>query len=99
MRLSRVVPLLLLAACLPALAQDGFSPHVPSEQANVERLLRLAQLHDDAVVVDLGSGAGRNVLTAARMSRTLRRWGADIDKELVDQAKASAREQGVADRV
>src|SRR5687767_262365 len=99
MRLSRVVPLLLLAACLPALAQERFSPYVPSDQENVERMLRLAQLRDDDVVVDLGSGDGRIVLTAARMNKKLRGWGVDIDKELVDQANASAREQGVADRV
>jgi len=99
MRLSRLVPLLLLAACLPAQAQERFSPYVPSDQENVERMLKLAQLRDDDVVVDLGSGDGRIVLTAARMNKKLRGWGVDIDKELVDRANASARAMGVADRV
>jgi hypothetical protein len=62
-------------------------------------MLKLAQLRDDDVIVDLGSGDGRIVLTAARMNRKLRGWGVDIDKELVDYANAAARAQGVADRV
>jgi hypothetical protein len=82
-----------------ALAQERFSPFVPSDQDNVERMLKLAQLKDDDVVVDLGSGDGRIVLTAARMNRKLRGWGVDIDEKLVMESNAAAREQGVADRV
>ena len=99
MPLLRLALLLGLAACLPAHAQERFSPYVPSDQENVERMLKLAQLRDDDVVVDLGSGDGRIVLTAARMNGKLRGWGVDIDKELVDRANATARELGVADRV
>ncbi|HKA38189.1 MAG TPA: class I SAM-dependent methyltransferase [Burkholderiales bacterium] len=87
----------LVATLAPA--QERFSPYVPSDQENVERMLKLAQLRDDDVVVDLGSGDGRIVLTAARMNRKLRGWGVDIDKELVDRANAQARAMGVADRV
>jgi hypothetical protein len=93
----------LLLACVLAAgiahAQERFSPYVPSDQNNVERMLRLAQLRDDDVVVDLGSGDGRIVLTAARMNKKLRGWGVDIDKELVDKANEEARAMGVADRV
>jgi precorrin-6B methylase 2 len=92
-----LLPLALATAGAPA--QERFSPYVPSDQENVERMLKLAQLRDDDVVVDLGSGDGRIVLTAARMNSKLRGWGVDIDKELVDKANAAAREQGVADRV
>jgi len=80
-------------------AQERFSPFVPSDQENVERMLKLAQLRDDDVVVDLGSGDGRIVLTAARMNRKLRGWGVDVDEKLVMESNAAAREQGVADRV
>ena len=82
-----------------ALAQERFSPFVPSDQENVERMLKLAQLRDDDVVVDLGSGDGRIVLTAARMNKKLRGWGVDVDEKLVLESNAAAREQGVADRV
>jgi len=50
-------------------------------------------------VVDLGSGDGRIVLTAARMNKKLRGWGVDVDEKLVLESNAAAREQGVADRV
>ena len=61
---------LLLAAGLTH-AQERFSPFVPSDQENVERMLKLAQLRDDDVVVDLGSGDGRIVLTAAPGAHTV----------------------------
>ena len=92
-----LVSLALVAAM--AHAQERFSPFVPSDQENVERMLKLAQLKDDDVVVDLGSGDGRIVLTAARMNRKLRGWGVDVDEELVLQSNTAALAQGVADRV
>lgn len=82
-----------------AQAQERFSIFVPSEQDNVERMLKLAQLRDDDVVVDLGSGDGRIVLTAAKMNSKLRGWGVDIDPKLVEESNAAARVAGVADRV
>src|SRR5262245_5020444 len=88
----------VIFSCL-AHAQERFSIFVPSEQENVERMLRLAGLRDDDVVVDLGSGDGRIVLTAARMNPKVRGWGVDIDAKLVAESNAEARVQGVADRV
>ena len=73
--------LLCLALAAGAVqAQERFSPYVPSDQDNVERMLKLAQLRDDDIVVDLGSGDGHIVLTAARMNKKLRGWGVDIDE-------------------
>lgn len=100
--MKRVHSILLLSFVLAtgvAQAQERFSPYVPSDQDNVERMLKLAQLRDDDVVVDLGSGDGRIVLTAARMNKKLRGWGVDIDEKLVMESNATARERGVADRV
>ena len=90
---------LMLAAAGAAQAQERFSPYVPSDQENVERMLKLAGLRDDDVVVDLGSGDGRIVFTAARMNRKLRGFGVDVDEKLVREANAAARTRGVADRV
>jgi hypothetical protein len=100
MRKPAIILLLSFAlAAGAAQAQERFSPYVPSDQGNVERMLKLAQLRDDDVVVDLGSGDGRIVLTAARMNRKLRGWGVDIDEKLVGESNATARARGVADRV
>jgi len=101
--MQKKLPALLsiLALLLPAAApaQERFSPYVPSDQGNVERMLRMVQLRDDDVVVDLGSGDGRIVLTAARMNRKLRGFGVDIDEKLVKLSNEAAAKRGVADRV
>jgi hypothetical protein len=62
-------------------------------------MLSLARLHDDDVVVDLGSGNGLIPLTAARMNPRLRGLGVDIDANLVEESNQRARSEGVADRV
>jgi hypothetical protein len=93
--------LLVLASVLAgtASAQERFSIFVGSEPSNVERMLRLAQLRDSDVVTDLGSGDGRIVIGAALKNPKLRGIGVDIDAKLVGEASASAKEQGVGDRV
>ncbi len=98
-KISLTLLLSLVLATSAAQAQERFSPFVPSEQENVERMLKLADLRDSDVVVDLGSGDGRIVLTAARMNQKLRGWGVDVDEKLVHQANAAAKAQGVANRV
>lgn len=80
-------------------AQERFSIFVPSDQENVERMLKLAGLRDDDVVVDLGSGDGRVVITAAQQNRNLRGWGVDINEQLVRQSNESAQAQGLGNRV
>jgi len=98
---------LLITACFayaawvpgPAAAQERYSPFVPSEQENVDRMLRLAGIGDGDVVIDLGSGDGRIVLSAARVSSTVRGIGVDLDEKLVEKANAAARTEGLADRV
>ncbi len=99
-RFGSFVSILLLAlAASHCVAQERFSPFVPSEQENVERMLKIVGLRDDDVVVDLGSGDGRIVLTAAHMNPNLSGWGVDIDEKLVNESNAAAKTQGVAGRV
>ena len=82
-----------------ATAQERFSLFVPSAQPTVERLVKLARIQDNDVVVDLGSGDGRIVLTAARDNPKIRGWGVDINENLVRQSNEQAKKQGVSDRV
>jgi hypothetical protein len=99
---TRVVTLLTtLAVCsaAPAVAQERFSFFQPSTPESVERMLALAELRDDDVLVDLGSGDGLIPLMAAGMNPRLRAWGVDIDPKLVEQSNARAEREGVADRV
>jgi Methyltransferase domain len=92
-----IVSALFVAA--PAPAQERFSFFQASTPESVERMLTLAELRDNDVVVDLGSGDGLIPLTAARMNPRLRGWGVDIDPKLVERSNARARTEGVADRV
>jgi hypothetical protein len=80
-------------------AQERFSIYVGSDPSNVERMLRLAQLRDDDLVTDLGSGDGRIVIGAALKNARLHGIGVDIDPKLVAEAGVAAKEQGVAERV
>jgi hypothetical protein len=82
-----------------ASAQERFSFFQASTPESVERMLALAGLRDDDVVVDLGSGDGLIPMTAARLNPRLRGRGVDINPTLVDQSNERARRDGVADRV
>ena len=99
---TRFLPIVaILAVLLPSRtpAQERFSFFQASTPESVERMLTLAGLRDDDVVVDLGSGDGLIPLTAARMNPRLKGWGVDINAELVDRSNQRAKEAGVADRV
>ena len=94
---SLLVALLLFAGAV--CAQERFSIFVGSDPANVERMLKLANLRDDDVVMDLGSGDGRIVIGAASMNPKLKGIGVEIDAKLVAEATQTAVKQGVGDRV
>lgn len=72
-------------------------PYVPTPQVVVDQMLRMAGVGPDDYVIDLGSGDGVIVLTAARQFKA-RGMGVDIDPELVKHANAQAARMGVADR-
>jgi hypothetical protein len=88
------------AACVPAAAQqtNTTTPYVPTPQVTVDEMLRLAEVNDKDFVIDLGSGDGRLVITAARKFGA-RGLGMDIDANLVMESEENARQAGVADRV
>ncbi len=97
----RVVLVMMLAVLAEAAtpSQERFSFFQASSPESVDRMLTLARLRDDDVVVDLGSGNGLIPLTAARMNSRLRGRGIEIDSKLVEQSNQRARSEGVADRV
>ena len=72
-------------------------PYVATPQVTVDEMLRLAGVGPEDFVIDLGSGDGRIVVTAAKKFGA-RGLGVDIDWRLVLQGEANAREAGVADR-
>jgi cyclopropane fatty-acyl-phospholipid synthase-like methyltransferase len=61
-------------------------------------MLELADVSDDDVVYDLGSGDGRIPIAAAQRYGA-RGVGIEIKPSLVDQARKNAKRSGVGDRV
>jgi hypothetical protein len=72
-------------------------PYVPSPTSVVADMLNLAEVGPKDFVIDLGSGDGRIVLTAAKVFGA-RGFGVDINEKLVKEANEAAKLQGVSDR-
>ena len=94
-----LVTLLVVLTEVPTPSQERFSFFHPSSPEVVQRMLTMAHLRDDDVVVDLGSGNGLIPLTAARMNPRLRGRGVEIDPKLVEESNQRAKSEGLADRV
>ncbi len=76
----------------------SLAPFVPTPQDVVDRMLSLANISEQDVVYDLGSGDGRIVITAAE------RYGAhgvgvDIDPQRIAESTANAERAGVSELV
>jgi hypothetical protein len=73
-------------------------PYVPSPQSVVSDMLRYADVSANDFLVDLGSGDGRIVLTAAKVFGA-RGFGVEIKEDLVKRANEAAQKEGLAERV
>ena len=69
---------------------------VPTPQALVDKMLDMAKVTPADFVIDLGSGDGRTVITAAK--RGSRALGIEYNPEMVELAKRNAAAAGVADK-
>jgi precorrin-6B methylase 2 len=98
-----------LALGAPAQAQKPSGPYepipfqdgkdvvwVPTEQALVDTMLDLAKVTRDDFVMDLGSGDGRIVISAAR--RGARALGIEFNPHLVKLSRRNAAKEGVGKR-
>ena len=108
----RLALAVLLAACLPlALAQGQKPPAayepsvgqegkdvvwVPTPQALVDKMLDMARVTPRDFVMDLGSGDGRTVITAAK--RGVRALGIEYNPDMVALSTQNAEKEGVSDR-
>jgi SAM-dependent methyltransferase len=69
---------------------------VPTPEALVEKMLDVANVTPADLVVDLGSGDGRNVIAAAR--RGARARGVEYNPDMVALSRRNAERQGVSGR-
>ena len=101
--MTRVLAFAALGFVFLANAEDlkpskNAGPYVPSPQSVVADMLRYAEVGPQDFLIDLGSGDGRIVLTAAKVFGA-RGFGVEIKEELVKRANQAARNEGIADRV
>jgi len=98
--------ILLLLACIgPGLlyAQPHDSwlnpkkvvPYVPTSPETVAAMLKLGGVGKNDLLIDLGCGDGRIVITAAK-EYGARGIGVDIDPERIKEARENAQKEGVA---
>jgi ubiquinone/menaquinone biosynthesis C-methylase UbiE len=73
-------------------------PYVPTRQAVVDAMLKIADVKKSDVLFDLGCGDGRIVVTAAKRFGT-KGTGVDIDPQRIKEAKINAQESEVTDLV
>jgi predicted O-methyltransferase YrrM len=100
MRLSLALAGMLAAAAAFAQSESPpprDAPYFPTPQSVVDRMLQLAKVGPEDFVIDLGSGDGRIVLTAAKKYGA-RGLGIEIEPQLVSEANYNARRAGVSDR-
>lgn len=100
--LPKLVALLVAALELSApLAQEkavDAGPYVPSPDSAVSAMLREARVGPDDYLIDLGSGDGKIVRTAAKVFGA-RGMGVEIQDHLVTLSNELAAKEGTADRV
>jgi hypothetical protein len=82
----------------PELGQEGKDVRwFPTPQELVDKMLDMAKITPSDFLIDLGSGDGRTVITAAK--RGVRGIGVEYNPDLVELSKVNAVNEGVKDMV
>lgn len=83
----------------PTYGQEGKDViWVPTQPATIERMLRMAQVTAQDVVVDLGSGDGRITIAAAK-DFGARAYGYEYNPDMVELSRREAEKAGAAAKV
>jgi len=69
---------------------------VPTPQTTVDRMLDMAAAKPGDTVIDLGSGDGRTVITAAK--RGIKAMGVEYNPKMVELSRRNAEKEGVGDK-
>ena len=81
----------------PEVGQEGKDViWVPTPQALVDKMLDMAKVTPNDYLIDLGSGDGRTVITAAK--RGAKALGIEYNPDMVELSKRNAAKEGVSDR-
>jgi precorrin-6B methylase 2 len=100
--------LLLISSCVLVQAQEpsGYQPQVgqagkdvvwvPTQQELVNRMMEMAKVTPQDYVIDLGSGDGRTVISAAKLGAQA--MGIEYNPDMVELSKRNAAEAGVSQK-
>ena len=100
--------LVFVSACVLAQAQQqgGYQPQVgqpgkdvvwvPTQQELVNKMLEMAKVTPQDYVIDLGSGDGRTVITAAKLGAQA--LGIEFNPDMVELSQRNAAEAGVSNK-
>jgi hypothetical protein len=81
----------------PTVGQEGKDVvWVPTPQALVDKMLEIAKVTPNDFLMDLGSGDGRTVITAAK--KGTRAIGIEYNPDMVELSRKNAAEAGVSDK-
>ena len=81
----------------PSVGQEGKDVvWVPTPQVLVDKMLEIAKVAPSDFLIDLGSGDGRTVITAAK--KGTRAMGIEYNPDMVELSKRNAAEAGVSDK-
>ena len=83
---------------IDALAAEPSVPYVPTPQVVVDRMLQMARVTPQDYLIDLGSGDGRIVVTAAKKYGA-RGFGVDLNPLRIKESLDNVAKAGVGDRV
>jgi hypothetical protein len=79
---------------IPEVGQEGKDVvWVPTPQALVDKMLNLAKITPEDYLIDLGSGDGRTVITAAKMG--IKALGIEYNPDMVALSRKNAEAEGV----
>jgi Methyltransferase domain len=97
---------LVITPCVQVEAAQEFQPQVgqegkdviwvPTPQALVNKMLDMGKVTAKDYVIDLGSGDGRTVITAAK--RGAKALGIEYNPDMVELSKRNAAKEGVSDK-
>jgi SAM-dependent methyltransferase len=90
--------LTVLVATL-VLGAESRVPYVPTPQEVVDRMLEIAKVGSRDYLIDLGSGDGRIVITAAGKKYGARGFGVDLNPVRIKEANENAQRARVTDKV
>jgi hypothetical protein len=93
-----VGPAFLAVSLRTALAVEAGVPYVPTPQNVVNRMLEIAKVGPQDYLIDLGSGDGRIVVTAAERYGA-HGFGVDLNPTRIAEAEENARAARVTDKV